>query len=252
MAGQAALMQQISKPVQFALVPFSASVNVGPDKADRGAGWTLDGISPIHHENFDWTTFTVGNQESRQAADGSYFKKGTGWGAEENQCHTLHTLRGTSSGKPDTAVTATTAALCGLGRAASRRGHPPTITMTPRRPPPHPRRCSCRCSRPMNRATSWAVTGNDQRQLERTQQLVERPDRGQFGIVLGPHAQKYMAEIFHSGAFELCGADRRRWPERGVHDQADHAAHRRERDGGQRRHQGGDRRDGADRQYQRA
>ena len=36
-AGQAAIMKQISKPVQFAVVPFAASVNVGTDNAD--AAW---------------------------------------------------------------------------------------------------------------------------------------------------------------------------------------------------------------------
>ena len=34
-AGQAALMKQISKPVQFALVPFAASVNIGSGQGDR-------------------------------------------------------------------------------------------------------------------------------------------------------------------------------------------------------------------------
>ena len=42
LAGQAALMKQVGKPVQFALVPFSASVNVGHRHNARSAaaGWT--------------------------------------------------------------------------------------------------------------------------------------------------------------------------------------------------------------------
>jgi hypothetical protein len=57
LAGQAQMMKQISKPVQFSLVPFAASVNVGP--TNQGAAW-LDpnGISPVQHENFDWTTMS--------------------------------------------------------------------------------------------------------------------------------------------------------------------------------------------------
>ncbi|TIO99079.1 MAG: hypothetical protein E5X72_33625, partial [Mesorhizobium sp.] len=55
LSGQAQLMKQISKPVQFSLVPFAASVNIGA--ANKDAAWMdRDGISPIQHENFDWTT----------------------------------------------------------------------------------------------------------------------------------------------------------------------------------------------------
>jgi Flp pilus assembly protein TadG len=90
-AGQAALMKQISKPVQFALVPFSASVNIGPDKST--ATWMdQDGLSPIHHEYFDWTTFTASNKKVVKDAAGFYYKKGTGWGAEANQKVTRFTL----------------------------------------------------------------------------------------------------------------------------------------------------------------
>ena len=58
LADEAKLIKQIDKPVQFSVVPFSASVNVGTDKAD--ASWMdTDGLSPIHHENFDWTTLST-------------------------------------------------------------------------------------------------------------------------------------------------------------------------------------------------
>ena len=40
--------------ILWALVPFAASVNVGPGNA--GAAWMdTQGLSPVHHENFDWT-----------------------------------------------------------------------------------------------------------------------------------------------------------------------------------------------------
>lgn len=49
LALQAQQMKQISKPVQFSLVPFSASVNVGP--THDGDSWMdQDGISPVQHE----------------------------------------------------------------------------------------------------------------------------------------------------------------------------------------------------------
>ena len=39
LAGQAQLMKQVTKPVQFSLVPFAASVNVGA-ATRRRHGWT--------------------------------------------------------------------------------------------------------------------------------------------------------------------------------------------------------------------
>jgi Flp pilus assembly protein TadG len=85
-------MKQVDKPVQFSLVPFASSVNVGPGYAT--ASWMdLDGISPIHHENFDWTTMGAANSKKRvEKVGGAYYKKGTDWGAEENQKVTRFTL----------------------------------------------------------------------------------------------------------------------------------------------------------------
>ncbi len=82
-AGQAAQVKQVTKPVQFALVPFAASVNVGPAMSDQ-AWMDRDGISPIHHENFDWSAFTTSTKLVTKIG-GIYYKKGTGWGAEQNQ-----------------------------------------------------------------------------------------------------------------------------------------------------------------------
>jgi Flp pilus assembly protein TadG len=83
LAQQAALIKQVDKPVQFGLVPFAASVNVGP--ANANASWMdVDGLSPIHHENFDWSTMSTGEKRA-QKVGGIWYKKGAGWGAEENQ-----------------------------------------------------------------------------------------------------------------------------------------------------------------------
>jgi Flp pilus assembly protein TadG len=83
LALQANLIKQVEKPVQFALVPFAASVNVGPENA--GAAWMdVNGKSPIHHENFDWSTLSAPDKYAEQAG-GIWYKKGIAWGAEEGQ-----------------------------------------------------------------------------------------------------------------------------------------------------------------------
>ena len=59
LAAEAAAIQQVSKPVQFSVVPFSATVNVG--SSNSSATWLdQDGLSPVHHENFDWKTLNGG------------------------------------------------------------------------------------------------------------------------------------------------------------------------------------------------
>lgn len=88
-AAEGEQMKQIAKPVQFGVVPFAASVNVG--SSYKTASWMdTDGISPIHHENFDWSTMT-GNKKV-QLSGGVYYKKGSDWGAQENQKVTRFTL----------------------------------------------------------------------------------------------------------------------------------------------------------------
>jgi len=55
------------KPVQFSIVPFTGMVNVGPQ--NRNASWMdTEGVSPIHHEHFDWSTLNG----AVQAGDGSW------------------------------------------------------------------------------------------------------------------------------------------------------------------------------------
>jgi Flp pilus assembly protein TadG len=80
LAKQALLIKQVEKPVQFALVPFAASVNVGPQNA--GASWMdIEGLSPVHHENFDWSTLSDPSKTAEKIG-GVWTKKGTGWGDE--------------------------------------------------------------------------------------------------------------------------------------------------------------------------
>ncbi|WP_258052441.1 pilus assembly protein [Mesorhizobium sp. INR15] len=84
LAGQAQQMKQVSKPVQFSLVPFAASVNVGPTNAD--ATWMdTAGVSPIQHENFDWTTMSSSYSSTKYAQNvgGVWYAKGSGWDATQ-------------------------------------------------------------------------------------------------------------------------------------------------------------------------
>ena len=96
LALQASQMKQIDKPVQFALVPFSASVNVAPVNDDK-TWMDTTGISPIHHENFDWSKMTeansaqIGNRWAEKVGD-VWYKRGAGWGESENQPLTRFSL----------------------------------------------------------------------------------------------------------------------------------------------------------------
>jgi Flp pilus assembly protein TadG len=92
LVASAAQVKQVDKPVQFGLVPFAASVNVGSQNAN--ATWMdTDGISPIHHENFDWATMKAVDPNKRvDLIGGIYYKKGSNWGAQENQKVTRFTL----------------------------------------------------------------------------------------------------------------------------------------------------------------
>lgn len=90
MSLQSQQIKQVEKPVQFALVPFAGSVNIGPEHA--GAAWmdTL-GLSPVHHENFDWTTLDEPDRRAEKI-EGVWRKLGTGWGAQEGEVLTRFTL----------------------------------------------------------------------------------------------------------------------------------------------------------------
>ncbi|MGB3503620.1 MAG: pilus assembly protein [Mesorhizobium sp.] len=92
LALQAALIKQIDKPVQFSLVPFAASVNVGPDNAS--AAWMdTQGLSPVHHENFDWSTMASADSTKKvEKVGGMFVKTGNGWGTEKGQVVTRFSL----------------------------------------------------------------------------------------------------------------------------------------------------------------
>ncbi len=98
MAKQAAMMKQVPEPVRFGLVPFSASVNVAPDN-DAEPWMDTMGISPVHHENFDWTKMTqteangnhLGNRFAEKIGD-VWYKRGEGWGETRDQPLTRFSL----------------------------------------------------------------------------------------------------------------------------------------------------------------
>jgi Flp pilus assembly protein TadG len=90
-AGQAAQIKQVDKPVQFGLVPFAASVNVGPENGN--ASWMdTDGLSPVHNENFDWTTLNAPDKYAQKDGNGIWRKQGLGWGIEQGQTLTRFSL----------------------------------------------------------------------------------------------------------------------------------------------------------------
>lgn len=90
MAAQANLMTQVPQPVRFSLVPFAGSVNVG--SGNKTASWMdTAGLSPVHHENFDWTTGFSGNK-TVESVGNQRFARGTGWGALKDQPLTRFTL----------------------------------------------------------------------------------------------------------------------------------------------------------------
>ncbi|ESX42953.1 pilus assembly protein [Mesorhizobium sp. M1148] len=96
MALQAAQMRQVTRPVQFSLVPFSASVNVGAPIPPAPLPTWLDttGISPIHHQNFDWSTMTAAANATKwiEKVGSVYYQRGTGWGTDKDKEMTRFTL----------------------------------------------------------------------------------------------------------------------------------------------------------------
>lgn len=86
LGSQASLMKQIDKPVQFGLVPFAGSVNVG--STYKNATWMdTTGISPIHHENFNWSTLSSSSYPNKfaQQVGSAWYARGTGWGTLKDQ-----------------------------------------------------------------------------------------------------------------------------------------------------------------------
>lgn len=83
---------RVDKPVQVSLVPFSTSVNIGPEHAAEAWMDTL-GISPVHHQNFDWSTMTEANNPDLwiQKIGDVYYKRGSGWNYTDSEGNTVVT-----------------------------------------------------------------------------------------------------------------------------------------------------------------
>ncbi|MGN7962235.1 pilus assembly protein TadG-related protein [Brucella sp. 22210] len=86
MAAQSALITRVEKPVQFSLVPFAGSVNIGPSYL-KETWMDPSGTSPVNLENF---TLPVKIDSTRSIVEnptgsGLYFKSGTGWGTDNNK-----------------------------------------------------------------------------------------------------------------------------------------------------------------------
>ncbi len=95
LAASGANMKNVVKPVQFSVVPFSATVNVGTDK-DQASWMDTMGISPVHHENFDWSQLTEANAASNgnrwvQKVGDAYYKRGSGWTYTDGDGNVINT-----------------------------------------------------------------------------------------------------------------------------------------------------------------
>ncbi len=88
-AAQGEELQQVEKPVQFSLVPFAGSVNVGANHAT--SPWMdTDGRSPVHHENFSWSSMP--SSRAVTLSGGVYTKSGSGWGDQRHKKVTRFSL----------------------------------------------------------------------------------------------------------------------------------------------------------------
>ncbi|MEM7215305.1 MAG: hypothetical protein AAF423_07155 [Pseudomonadota bacterium] len=65
-----AQLTTLPTPVQFSLVPFAGTVNIGTN--NQNESWMdRKGWSPVHHENFDWVnTYRTNNQTRTRTTDG--------------------------------------------------------------------------------------------------------------------------------------------------------------------------------------
>jgi len=65
-----AQLTTLPDPVQFSIVPFAGSVNIGTHNSNKN--WMdKKGWSPVHHENFDWAnTYRTGNNTRIKMVDG--------------------------------------------------------------------------------------------------------------------------------------------------------------------------------------
>jgi len=90
LAAQSAQLKQLQKPVQFGLVPFAGSVNVGASNAS--ASWMdTNGISPVHHENFDWDSIKTSTKYV-EVLGAVRYARGDDWGGLKDKALTRFTL----------------------------------------------------------------------------------------------------------------------------------------------------------------
>ncbi len=95
MAKQAQLITHLENPVQFSVVPFAASVNIGPENQDK-VWMDQTGVSPVHYENFTMPTrnspINIGRNKDIVFRNNGYFKEGSGWGSENGNYFTRFSL----------------------------------------------------------------------------------------------------------------------------------------------------------------
>ncbi len=86
MAAQSSIITRVERPVQFSLVPFAGSVNVGPQYLN--APWMdTTGLNKISFENFD-LPITIDNQRKiieDPVGSKRFYKSGSGWGPDDGK-----------------------------------------------------------------------------------------------------------------------------------------------------------------------
>ncbi len=85
LAEQAKLITHLEQPVQFSLVPFAGSVNIGSDNRDEP--WMdLTGVSPVHYENFTMPALNKSLEIAKNKLitnrNNLYYKEGSAWGSD--------------------------------------------------------------------------------------------------------------------------------------------------------------------------
>lgn len=95
MAKQAELITHLENPIQFSLVPFAGSVNIGSHNKDK-LWMDQTGVSPVHYENFTMPTrngaINIGRNKDIVFRNNGYFKEGSGWGGENGNYFTRFSL----------------------------------------------------------------------------------------------------------------------------------------------------------------
>lgn len=86
MAAQSSIITRVQKPVQFSLVPFAGSVNVGPQYLN--APWMdTAGLNKVSFENFNLPATIDNTRKIVEDPVGSkrFYKSGSGWGLDDGK-----------------------------------------------------------------------------------------------------------------------------------------------------------------------